>query len=78
MPRGDGAGPNGMGRMTGRKSGYCAGFNIPGYMNNYMRIRRCRFFNQPEENQKQVLEDEIAMLEGQLKNLKERYSNFNE
>lgn len=33
MPRGDGTGPNGQGQMTGRGMGYCAGFNVPGFMN---------------------------------------------
>jgi len=33
MPRGDGTGPMGMGPMTGRGAGYCAGFGMPGYMN---------------------------------------------
>jgi len=33
MPRGDGTGPMGCGRMTGRGMGYCAGFDNPGYMN---------------------------------------------
>jgi len=33
MPRGDGTGPMGLGPMTGRKAGYCAGFPVPGYMN---------------------------------------------
>ena len=33
MPRGDGTGPNGMGPMTGRGAGYCAGFDRPGYAN---------------------------------------------
>ena len=33
MPLGDGTGPAGMGPMTGRAAGYCAGFPIPGYMN---------------------------------------------
>ena len=32
MPRGDGTGPNGMGPMTGRGMGYCAGYTAPGYM----------------------------------------------
>ncbi|MBU0614456.1 MAG: DUF5320 domain-containing protein [Nanoarchaeota archaeon] len=31
MPRGDGTGPNGMGSMTGRGMGYCAGYNAPGF-----------------------------------------------
>ena len=31
MPRGDGTGPMGMGPMTGRGMGYCAGYAAPGY-----------------------------------------------
>ena len=33
MPGGDGSGPMGMGPMTGRAAGYCAGYPMPGYMN---------------------------------------------
>ena len=33
MPGGDGTGPGGMGPMTGRAAGYCAGYPTPGYMN---------------------------------------------
>lgn len=33
MPFGDGTGPQGMGPMTGRTAGYCAGYPVPGYMN---------------------------------------------
>ena len=33
MPRGDGTGPMGMGAMTGRRAGYCAGFGMPGFAN---------------------------------------------
>ncbi len=33
MPRGDGTGPMGMGPMTGRGAGYCAGYSAPGYAN---------------------------------------------
>jgi len=33
MPRGDGTGPMGMGPMTGRAAGYCAGYPVPGFMN---------------------------------------------
>ena len=51
MPRGDGTGPMGYGRMTGRGVGYCAGFETPGYANTVefgygfgrgRRIRRMR------------------------------------
>lgn len=33
MPLGNGMGPIGMGPMTGRAAGYCAGYGIPGYAN---------------------------------------------
>ena len=33
MPGGDGTGPGGIGPMTGRAAGYCAGYSAPGYMN---------------------------------------------
>ncbi len=33
MPRGDGTGPDGQGPMTGRGAGYCAGYEMPGFIN---------------------------------------------
>ncbi|MCK4292776.1 MAG: DUF5320 domain-containing protein [Planctomycetes bacterium] len=33
MPGGDRTGPAGMGSMTGRAAGFCAGYPVPGYMN---------------------------------------------
>lgn len=33
MPGGDGTGPAGMGPMTGRAAGFCAGYPVAGYMN---------------------------------------------
>ena len=33
MPRGDRTGPGGMGPMTGRAAGLCAGYTTPGYAN---------------------------------------------
>ena len=33
MPLGDGTGPAGLGPMTGRAAGYCAGYGVPGFMN---------------------------------------------
>ncbi len=32
MPRGDRTGPSGFGPMTGRRAGYCAGNDVPGYV----------------------------------------------
>ena len=33
IPRGNRTGPRGLGPMTGRAAGYCAGYPIPGFMN---------------------------------------------
>ena len=33
MPLGNGTGPTGLGPMTGRAAGYCAGYPVLGYMN---------------------------------------------
>ena len=33
MPGGNGTGPAGMGPMTGRAAGYCAGYATPGFAN---------------------------------------------
>lgn len=33
MPRGDRTSPMGLGPMTGRAAGFCAGYGVPGYMN---------------------------------------------
>ena len=33
MPHGDGTGPAGAGPMTGRATGFCAGYQAPGYAN---------------------------------------------
>ncbi len=35
MPRGDGTGPGGMGPMTGRAAGYCAGYSTPGFASSW-------------------------------------------
>jgi len=46
MPLGDGTGPAGLGPMTGRAAGYCAGYPVPGYMNPVLnrRFRGYGFF----------------------------------
>lgn len=36
MPYGDRTGPWGRGSRTGRGAGFCAGYDIPGYMNDYV------------------------------------------
>ncbi len=37
MPGGNGTGPMGIGSMTGRAAGFCAGFGMPGYANAPVR-----------------------------------------
>ncbi|MDQ1331700.1 MAG: hypothetical protein QG578_1968 [Thermodesulfobacteriota bacterium] len=37
MPGGNGTGPMGMGSMTGRAAGFCAGSEMPGYANAQAR-----------------------------------------
>lgn len=34
MPRGDGTVPAGMGPMTGCGTGFCSGFEVPGFQNS--------------------------------------------
>jgi len=40
MPGGDRTGPAGLGPMTGRRAGYCAGYQAPGYVNPWPRFGR--------------------------------------
>lgn len=40
MPGGDRTGPMGMGPMTGRAAGYCAGFGVPGFANRGLGFGR--------------------------------------
>ncbi len=52
MPRGDGTGPMGLGPMTGRGMGYCAGYPVPGFMNpvpgfGFWRYRQIGFRRPP-------------------------------
>ena len=35
MPFGNGMGPAGMGPMSGRGAGFCAGYGVPGYLNHW-------------------------------------------
>ena len=50
MPGGDRTGPRGMGPMTGRGFGYCAGTGLPGHRNAFWGrgfLRRGRGFRNP-------------------------------
>lgn len=39
MPRGDRTGPAGLGPLTGRAAGYCAGHYVPGFLDGRVGIR---------------------------------------
>ena len=84
MPRGDRTGPNGQGAMTGRGMGFCAGFNMPGFMNpNFGRgfgFRRgfgfkARFM-QPqvitEKQEKEILEANLKDLKTEMQEIEKR------
>lgn len=42
MPRGDATGPMGMGSLSGRGAGYCAGYDAPGFANSVPGRRQGR------------------------------------
>lgn len=44
MPRGDQTGPMGLGPMTGRAAGLCAGYTAPGCLNSIPRCGEGRYF----------------------------------
>ena len=44
MPCGDGTGPFGLGPKTGRRAGFCAGYNTPGYANPVVGFGRRWFW----------------------------------
>lgn len=80
MPRGDRTGPAGQGPMTGRRMGYCAGFNMPGFMNSEFvrgfgkgfgrRFGFGRFFQPIVQTQTITEEEEKEILQEELKALK--------
>ena len=92
MPRGDGTGPAGQGRMTGRGMGFCAGFNAPGFMNysgrglgRGMGFGRGygwrRFSTEPvvkptKEQEKNILESQVKMLESDQEQITQEISDL--
>ena len=85
MPRGDGSGPMGMGPMTGRAAGFCAGYNRAGFMNpaagrglgmGFGRGFRNRFsanvFPGVRPDAVMTKEEELESLKAALENLNKR------
>lgn len=82
MPRGDGTGPMGLGPMTGRGTGYCAGYPAPGFMSpgfgrrysGWGRGRGWRSRYQPIQSQREYYptkNEEKEMLNQELKSLEQ-------
>ena len=87
MPRGDGTGPNGQGPMTGRGMGFCAGFNVPGFVNSGFGggrgFGRGRGFASQmtqqvptqvvtEKQEKQFLEQDLKALKEEMQEIEKR------
>lgn len=89
MPGGDRTGPYGLGPRTGRARGYCAGFQVPGFMNPMPGLgwgfgrgggrgrgfrRGCWYY--PPVNPYPQTEDELTTLEDYKKRLETEKSSI--
>ena len=79
MPRGDGAGPVGMGPMTGRAAGYCAGYPIAAgypvaapYAAPYADVP----YAPTKEQQTDMLKGQAEYLESQLDDIRKRITEL--
>lgn len=84
MPGGDRTGPLGQGPLTGRRMGFCAGFNTAGFMNPKFGRGFGRgfgagfgrgFVERPiltEADEKKILEQELKELELDKKEIEKR------
>ena len=80
MPKGDRTGPASQGTMTGRRMGYCAGFNMPGFANSCfgrgLGWRNGMMPVQPqvitEQQEKEILEQEIELIKQEMDEIQKR------
>ena len=91
MPRGDGTGPAGLGPLTGRRAGFCAGYDVPGFVNPITNLGFGRGFGRgrgfgfrfayaqpyPYRPAQIKKEDEIRMLEKEQKAIKQELEDIN-
>jgi hypothetical protein len=79
MPRGDGTGPMGIGSMTGRGAGYCNPGNRRQFVGRgFPGFPRSRYNSElSQENEKVYLSNQEALLENQLKQVKEQLLDLN-
>ena len=76
MPGGDGTGPMGMGPMTGRAAGFCAGYNRAGVRGRGRR--NCLNANGLAGWQRGIFQDAIpSAKEQELESLKAALENLN-
>lgn len=82
MPRGDKTGPNGNGPMTGRRMGYCADNDRPGYTENDQNYGRNfggggfrRGGGRGLGRNSDSLENEIDTLKEQINSIKKQLSD---
>ncbi|HKM30839.1 MAG: DUF5320 domain-containing protein [Bacteroidales bacterium] len=77
MPRGDKTGPMGQGPMTGRRTGFCTGYDTPGCTKNFGPGRgmgRVMGFGRSASLSK---EDEVLGLKAQADYLKQAQEDIN-
>ncbi len=87
MPRGDRTGPMGVGPLTGRRMGTCAGYSVPGFANPGWGLgmgwrhgckggfgwRNYQAWNPPtKEEMLQALKNQSEWLKGQLDSINKR------
>ena len=90
MPRRDGTGPEGMGPLSGRGAGYCAGaglFEYAGFggrcgrgFRAVMGMGRGRLtprFRFAQENERTLLQNRAEMLKSQLNAVEQRLTELN-
>ena len=92
MPGGDRTGPNGLGPMTGRRAGFCAGYSSPGFSNprygygrgrgrgfgrGFWGRRRYWYNDYPEQNiNRPTNDDEKTYLENLIKDLENEINDL--
>ena len=72
MPGGDRRGPRGEGPRTGRRAGYCSGYDRPGCFNDLPGAGLQRMARIDEREELRMLEEERARLEADLEEVRKR------
>ena len=81
MPGRDGTGPMGMGPLTGRGAGFCAGSATrPMFKLGFRKMYYSGYngIDEPVVDQKELLSSQAKFLENQLQQVKKRLSDYKE